>query len=183
VQQLLVLAVFVSVLAALVGFGFGLRALALSKNHPDAPSLKLIALNLLEPSVTMLVLFVAFVVMGGEELLDDMNFLLPAMGLISLTWMLLAPLWTRVTHPIRGTLIAHGLLRWLNTIAFWYFGIRALTESQSNDLAMLAAGFIASGTLILILSVAHLAGSLGEFRPTTLSPTTLSPTTLSPTSP
>jgi hypothetical protein len=150
-------------IAVIAGFAFGLRTLTLSKTHPDASSLKLIALNLLEPGVTMVVSFVAFVVMGGEDLLDEMNFLLPTIGLIPLTWMLLAPLWTRITHPIRGALIGYGLLRWLNTIAFWYFGIRALTENQSNDLAMIAAYLIVSGTLILCVSLTHLAVNLSDF--------------------
>jgi hypothetical protein len=163
-MDLLIACMVVTGIAVIAGFAFGLRALALSKTHPETSSLKLIALNLLEPGVTMLVLFVAFVVMGSEDLLDEMNFLLPAIGLIPLTWMLLAPLWTRVTHPIRGALIGYGLLRWLNTVAFWYFGIRALTESQSNDLATLAAGLIVSGTLLLCVSLTHLASSLGDFR-------------------
>jgi hypothetical protein len=162
-MDLLIGCMVVTGIAVLAGLVFGVRALVLSKTHLEASSLKLIALNLLEPGVTIFVSFVAFVVMGGEDLLDEMNFLLPAIGLIPLTWMLLAPLWTRITHPIRGALIAYGLLRWANTIAFWYFGIRALTENQSNDLATLAAGLIVSGTLILCVSLTHLASSLGDF--------------------
>jgi hypothetical protein len=163
-MDLLIACMVVTGIAVLAGFAFGVRALALSKTHSEASSLKLIALNLLEPGVTMIVLFVAFVVMGGEDLLDEMNFLLPTIGLIPLIWMLLAPLWTRVRHPICGALIAYGLLRWLNTVAFWYFGIRALTENQSNDLATLAAGLIVSGTLLLCVSLTHLASSLSDFQ-------------------
>jgi hypothetical protein len=65
--------------------------------------------------------------------------------------------------PVRGALITYGLLRWLNTIVFWYFGIRALTENQSNDLAMIAAYLIVAGTLVLCVSLTHLAVTLGDF--------------------
>jgi hypothetical protein len=83
-------------IAVIAGFAFGLRALALSKIHPETSSLKLMALNLLEPSVTMIVSFTAFVVMGGMmDLKDETIFVIPAIALIPLTWMLLAPLWTR----------------------------------------------------------------------------------------
>jgi hypothetical protein len=151
-------------IAVIAGFAFGLRALALSKTHSETSSLKLMAQNLLEPGVTMIVSFTAFVVMGGMmDLKDETIFVIPAIALIPLTWMLLAPLWTRVTHPIRGALITYGLLRWLNTIVFWYFGIRALTESSSNDLATLAAVLIVSGTLILCISLTHLVSSLSDF--------------------
>lgn len=157
-------------IAALAGLFFGLRALALSKTHSETSSLKLIALklialNLLEPSVTMIIMFAVFAITGGmTDFENEAIFVVPTIALIPSTWMLLAPLWTRVTHVIRGTLIAYGLLRWLNTIAFWYFGVRALTESSSNDLATLAAVLIVSGTLILCLSVTHLALGLSDFR-------------------
>jgi hypothetical protein len=164
-MDLLIGCMVVTGIVVLAGFVYGLRALALSKTHPEASSLRLMALNLLEPGVTMLVLFVVFVVIGGEmDLKGGAIFVVPAIAVVPLTWMLLAPLWTQITHPLRGALITYGLLRWLNTVAFWYFGIRALTESQSNDLATLAAGLIVSGTLILCLSVTHLASSLSDFR-------------------
>jgi hypothetical protein len=160
-------------IALLAGSVFGLRALALSKTHPEASSLRLMALNMLEPGVTMIIAFLIFVFMGGmADLKDETIFVIPAIALVPLTWMLLAPLWTRITHSLRGALITYGLLRWLNTIAFWYFGIRALTESQSNDLATLAGGLIVSGTLILCLSFAHLASSLSDFQlKSTVTPT------------
>ena len=83
-------------------------------------------------------------------------------------------LWTRISHSLRGALIAYGLLRWLNTIAFWYFCIQILNASSSNGLAilitkLLASGTLAayltvSGTLILCVCVTHLAVSLGRFQ-------------------
>jgi hypothetical protein len=164
-MDLLIACMVVTGIALLAGLVFGVRALALSKTHANVSSLKLIALNLLEPGVTMTFLFVTFAVMGGETNLEDETiFVIPAIALIPLTWMLFAPLWTRVAQPLGRTLITYGLLRWVNTIAFWFFGIRALSESSSNDLATLAAGFIVSGTLILCLSVTHLALNLSDFQ-------------------
>jgi hypothetical protein len=154
---------FITGIAVLAGFGFGLRALVLAKSNPETSSLNLMALNLLEPGVTMTVLFAVFTA-GGMHASEESTFLLPTIGAIPLTWMLLAPLWTRITHPIRGTLIAYGLLRWLNTVAFWIAGAMALTQTSSNDLLMLASGLIVSGTLILCLSVTHLASSLSDFQ-------------------
>jgi hypothetical protein len=163
-MDLLIGCMVVTGIAVLAGLVFGLWALALSKTHPEASSLKLIALNLFEPSVTMTVLFVTFAVMGGEtDFPDGRIFVIPAAALIPLTWMLFSPVWTRVAHSLRGVLIGYGLLRWANTVPLWYFGIRALTENQSNDLAMLAAGLIVSGTLILCVSLTHLAVNLGDF--------------------
>jgi hypothetical protein len=165
VEQTVIICVFVTGIAVLAGFGFGVRALALARSNPETSSLNLMALNLLEPGVTLTISFVIFAVMGGMmDLKDETIVVVPAIALISLTWMLLASLWTRVTHPIRGTLIAYGLLRWLNTVAFWIAGAMALTQTSSNDLLMLASGLIVSGTLILCLSVTHLASSLSDFR-------------------
>jgi hypothetical protein len=161
-------------IALLIGLVFGVRALVLARTHSEASSLRLMAQNLLEPGVTMLVLFVVFVIGAVMNLQGRAIFVVPVIGLIPLTWMLLAPLWTRVTHSLRGALIAYGLLRWLNTVAFWYFCVQILSASSSNGLAMLitkllASGTLAayltiSGTLILCVSVTHLAVSLGRFQ-------------------
>jgi hypothetical protein len=164
VEQAVIICVFVTGVAVLAGFGFGLRALALAKSNPETSSLKLVALNLLEPSVTMTVLFAVFTAAGGMHASDESIFVLPVIGAVPFTWMLLEPLWTRITHPIRGTLIAYGLLRWLNTVAFWIAGSMALTQTSSNDLVMLASALIVSGTIILCLSVTHLASSLSDFQ-------------------
>jgi hypothetical protein len=149
-------------MAVFAGLGFGLRALSLAKTHPQASSLKLVALNLLEPSVTMMVLFVVFVAAGGMQAEDESIFVLPVIGAVPFTWMLLAPIWTRVTHPIRTTVMVYGVLRWLNTVAFWMAGVMAL-KTSNNDLVMLASVLIVSGTLILCLSATHLASSLSDF--------------------
>jgi hypothetical protein len=161
-------------IAVIAGLVFGVRALALARTHSEASSLRLMAQNLLEPGVTMLVLFAVFVIGDVMGLKGGAIFVVPAIGLIPLTWMLLAPLWIRILHSFRGALITYGLLRWLNTIAFWYFCIQILYASSSNGLAMLitkllssgtlAAYLAISGTLILCVSVTHLAVGLSNFR-------------------
>jgi uncharacterized membrane protein YidH (DUF202 family) len=162
---MVIICVFVTGIAVLAGFGFGLRALSLAKTHLEASSLKLMAWNLIEPSVTLAISFVILAIMGGMlDLKDETIFVVPAIALISLTWMLLAPLWTKTTHPIRGIIIMYGVLRWLNTVAFWIVGAMALTQTSSNDLLMLASGLIVFGTIILCLSVTHLASSLSDFQ-------------------
>ena len=164
-MDILIVALVVTGIAVLAGIVFGLRALALAKTHPQSRSLNLIAFNLLEPSVTLATMFAGFMLAGGTSAATDESiFLLPVLAFIPFTWMLLAPLWTKIPHPIRQTLIAYGLSRWLNTVVGWYFGFRALTESSSNDLAMLAATLIVVGTLILCANVAHFASSLSEFQ-------------------
>jgi hypothetical protein len=67
----------------------------------------------------------------------------------------------------------YGLLRWANTVAMWTVGLLTVERYSSNDWANLTGGLILFGTLILVLSIAHLAGSLGEFRvrPTPEQPT------------
>jgi hypothetical protein len=166
-------------IALLAGVVFGVRALVLARTHLEASSLKLIALNLialnlLEPGVTMLVLFVGSVISEAMDLKGGAIFVVPAIALIPLTWMLLAPLWTRISHSLRGALITYGLLRWINTVTFWYFCVQILSASSSSGLAMLitkllssgtlAAYLTISGTLILCVSVTHLAVGLGHFR-------------------
>ena len=58
----------------------------------------------------------------------------------------------------------YGILRWLNTVAVWIIEGMALSQTSSNDLMMLAGALIISGTLILCLSVTHLASSLSDFQ-------------------
>jgi hypothetical protein len=173
VEQAVIICVFVTGIAVLAGLGFGLRALALAKSSPEASGLKLVAWNLLEPSVTMTVLFMVFMAAGGMHTSDESIFVLPVIGAIPFTWMLLAPLWTQITQPIRALLIVYGLLRWLNTVAFWIAAAMALSKISSNDFVMLASGLIVSGTLILCLSVTHLALGLSNFQ--TKSSTTAPP--------
>jgi hypothetical protein len=164
-EELVTIAVVVTAVAVLTGFGFGLRALHLAKTHSEAASLRLIALNLLEPSVTVGVLFVVFAIAGGFDAPDDSGLILmPLLAGVPLTAMLLAPLWTSITSPIRATLVVYGLLRWINTVALWASGVLTLSHVSSNDWVNLASTLILSGTLILCLSITHLASSLKEFR-------------------
>ena len=91
-------------------------------------------------------------------------FALLVFGFIPLTWMLLAPLWTKAAHPIRQTLVVYGLLRWFNTVVGWVIGIMFLSQPPTNNLATLAGSLIVFGTLILCANVAHFASSLSGFQ-------------------
>ena len=164
-MDILVVALVVTGIAVLAGIVFGLRALALAKTHPESPSLKLIALNLLEPSVTLTTMLAAFMLAGGTSAATDESiFLLPVLALVPLTWMLLAPLWTKLAHPIRRTLVVYGLMRWLNTVVGLIIGIMALSQTSSDNLATLAGALIVFGTLILCVNVAHFVSSLSDFQ-------------------
>jgi hypothetical protein len=170
-EELVTIAVPVTAIAALTGFGFGLRALHLAKTRAQASSLRLIALNLLEPSVTIGVLSGVFAIAGGLEAPDETWLtLMPLLAGVPLTLMLLAPLWTRLAHPIRTTLIVYGLLRWLNTVAFWASGALTLSQISNNGWVNLASGLILSGTLILCLSIMHLASSLSDVLKPSITP-------------
>ena len=163
-MDILIVALVVTGIAVLAGIVYRLRALALAKTHPESPSLNLIALNLLEPSVTMMTMLAVVMMAGGASAATDESiFLFPMLAFIPLTWMLLAPLWTKLAHPIRRTLVIYGLSRWLNTAVGWIIGIMALSQTSSDDLATLAGALIVVGTLILCVNVAHLASSLSEF--------------------
>ncbi len=178
----------VTVVAVLVALWHGTAALNLADGHTEASSLKLIALNLLEPVVTILIVIVSALVfkqvhpkitdVAGNIITDtvgDILTLLPPA--LPLTLMLLTPLFVRVQPPLRSTLIAYGLLRWTNTIALWGINLMRIWELQTpkpnggngphpwlDTLETIEGTLILSGTLILCLSVAHLASSLSDFR-------------------
>ncbi len=146
-------ALLVTVVAVLVGFALGISTLSLANGHTEASSLKLIALNLLEPGVTIFVLFAAIGVSRGT----DRPMIALLVSGIPLTLMLLAPLFVPARHPIRVTLIIYGLLRWANTVAMWVFKI--------IELETLAVVFVLSGTVLLCVNISRLASSLNEFKP------------------
>jgi hypothetical protein len=149
----LIIALLVTVVAVLVAFVLAVTALSLANGHAEASSLKLIALNLLEPGVTIFVLFAAI---GVSQAANRPVIVFLVSG-IPLTLMLLAPLFVQARHPIRVTLIIYGLLRWANTVAMWVFRI---IESQT-----LAGVFVLSGTMLLCVNISRLASSLNDFKP------------------
>ena len=145
-QELLVLSVALTAIAVLVSFGYGIYALRLA------------ALNLLEPTVTIAVLGGAIALLGSN---DDSAAVVLLIAGIPLTSMLLAPLLNpRAAQPLRSILIMYGVLRWVNTVAFWAMGAATLQDSSSNDKAALAGMLICSGLAILFVSVGHIASSL-----------------------
>lgn len=163
VPEFLVFAVVLTAIAVLIGLGYGIHALRLMRdqlNHNHA-SLRLAALNLLEPSVTIAILLtVGFATVAFNS--SEVSPLLLIAG-IPLTAMLLAPLLNaRAAQPLRGILVMYGVLRWVNTVAFWAVGVAALSDSSSNDKAALAGLLMCSGIVILFVSVAHIASSLNS---------------------
>jgi hypothetical protein len=150
----LIIALLVTVVAVIVAFVLGMTALSLAGGHAESSSLKLIALNLLEPGVTIFVLFAAI---SASRATSSPLMAILISG-IPLTLMLLAPLFVQARHPIRVTLITYGLLRWANTVAMWVF--LKIIESQT-----LAGVFVLSGTVLLCVNISRLASSLNDFKP------------------
>jgi hypothetical protein len=166
----------IAVLIAIVR-GSDALSLGFSDNHPDASSLKLIAANLLEPSVTILILLLS----NRIFFIEDGIGLGVVLCAVPLTLMLLAPLFIRVKHPIHLTLMIYGLLRWANSSAIWIFiGLRGVVlneaklsvsdiirtnkMNQSDQIEMIVSGLILLGTFILCISVYHLTSSLDGFK-------------------
>jgi hypothetical protein len=86
----------------------------------------LIALNLLEPPVTMLILFGGWSLVNAVNLLAAWTFIV---GAIPLSALLLPPLFTRAPLAFQ----CYGALRWTNTVFFWLVGARALTTSSDGE--------------------------------------------------
>jgi hypothetical protein len=187
VAALVFCALIATVVAVLSAMLFGFRALAASSNgHPQAVNLGLLADNLLEPMVTILIIIVSVSIfqqahpritdVPGNTIRDTLGDILELLPpAIPLTLMLLKPLFVRVRPPLRITLLTYGLLRWANTIAMWTINLLRRWELQApqvnggngphpwlNQLETIEGTLIVSGTLILCLSVTHLAGLVSD---------------------
>lgn len=158
-QELLILAVALTAIAVLVSFGYGLYALRPMRSQPDRSTLRLAALNLLEPSVTIGTLLAIFTTTdalnsGGETQL------LPLIAGIPLTAMLLAPMVTRAESALHRVIAVYGCLRWLNTIALWVVGLTGGGGSPDNTCVAVIGTLIVVGLGLLIVSVVHIGSSL-----------------------
>ena len=158
-QVLLILAVALTAIAVLVSFGYGIHALRLMRDQPDRLTLRLAALNLLEPSVTIGTLLVIFVATDAFNSSGYATLLLyvPA---IPLTVMLLAPLITRAESALHRVIAMYGCLRWGNTVALWIFGLTSGAGSPDDARLAVIATLIVVGLGLLIVSVVHIGSSL-----------------------
>lgn len=157
-QELLVLAVVLTAIAVLLGFGYGIYALRLMPASPNRSSLRLAALNLLEPSVTMSILLVVGMATNTFNSSETVPLLL--LAALPLTALLLAPLLARVKSPLQRVVAVYGCLRWLNTVALWVGGLLGDNSNPDETRVALIVALIVSGILILMLSVVQIGSSL-----------------------
>ena len=160
-SEWMILAVVLTAIAALVGFGYGIHALRLMRDQSNRKALRLAALNLLEPSVTIGTLLVIFVATDASNSSEAAQ-LLPLMAGFPLTVMLLAPLFA-TREPLQRVVLVYGLLRWANTVALWVIGLTSSAQQGSDETRiLLAVALIFLGLLMLIASVLHIGSSLGD---------------------
>ena len=158
-QELLILAVALTAIGVLIGFGYGIYALRMMGDQPNPSTLRLAALNLLEPSATIGTLLVIGLATDAFNS-SQVSPLLLIVG-TPLTVMLLAPLFTRAEQPLHRIVVVYGLLRWINTIVLWLIGMTAGDQfiGSETHIILLVALFI-SGLCILSASVLHIGSSL-----------------------
>ncbi len=156
-SELMILAVALTAIAVLVAFGYGLHALRMIRDQPDRKTLRLAALNLLEPSVTIgtwLTIFMATNAPNSSQAAQ----LLPLIAGVPLTVMLLAPIVTRAESTLHRRIAVYGCLRWLNTVALW--GVMIGGKSGDDLRVALVCTLIVIGVVILWASVLHIGSSL-----------------------
>ena len=158
-QELLILAVALTAIAVLVSFGYGIHALRLMRDQPNNSTLRLAALNLLEPSVTIGTLLLVFAATNAGNSSGDAPALLyvPA---IPLTVMLFAPLFTRAESSLHGVIAVYGGLRWVNTVAIWVVLVTGGNGSSDENRVAWMVALIAIGILILWVGLLHIGSSL-----------------------
>ena len=159
-DELLVLAAILTAIAVLVGFGYGIYALRLIPTSANRSSLRLAALNLLEPSATIGTLLAVGVATDAFNS-DEISPWLLLAG-VPLTVMLLAPLFTRgAASPLHRVIAVYGTLRWVCTVALWAIALTSNRQLLSDDTRiLLAVALFTSGLCILIASVLHIGSSL-----------------------
>ena len=175
----------VTVMAVFFGLWLGIRTLSLAVGHPDSSSLKLMACNLLEPCVTLFVLFLVSSLLQGSYGTGYDPFPVVLLSSVPLSLMLLAPLVVRTGHPIRVTLIVYGLLRWANTVAIWIFSLMlstlrlqkgfgndVLLRGKIHQIELITPILILVGTVLLCVNFLHLLEALDAFKTRSVSGTT-----------
>ena len=144
---------------ASVGLVHGLSALRAMRGHHNAPSLRLVALNLLEPSV-MIILSIAFLGLPyALPFASENNFVWSSenifvwsmVAVILQSLMLLAPSFALPTLPFRDTIATWGRLRWINAVLLW--AVVYLLYSSAGEFQNVGYILLASGIVILWLSI------------------------------
>ena len=166
VAAILILMLGSIVTPVLIGLVHGLSALRAMRDHPNGPSLRLVALNLLEPSVTTVMPLTFMVVVSGVEITLLRFFICPLISVISSSLMLLAPFFTPATLPLRNTIATWGRLRWINTVFLWIAVLLSFPLGGVFAPEFQIAAFIlsVSGVVILWRSAQKLLPVLRELR-------------------
>ena len=157
---IVILAVIIAVASfASIGLVHGLNALRAMRGHSNAPSLRLAALNLLEPSV-MIILGLTFVAISYAFPFAGVNILVwSAVAVILQSLMLLAPLFAPATLPFRNAIAVWGGLRWINALLLWAAVYLSRSEFQNVIYVLLVTGIA-----IWWLSVNKIVAILRELR-------------------
>ena len=171
-EILLVLAVLLLLIPVLAGLGYGLSALRTTRDHPNAPSLRLAGLNLLEPSVTIAVGLVSLAVfaLGASGIFftgSGINSLpialvTPLIAGFPLSLMLLAPFFASPTLPFRNEIVMWGRWRWINTVLLW---ITCVLAASSDTFGIGIVGMfvmVISGIVILWVSILKIVAIVRE---------------------
>lgn len=166
-----------SLILVFVGLRHGLGALRAVRGHPNGPSLRLAALNLLEPSVTisLCLTFVTLFAFSGATSFDNaaglnlqaIVYITPLIAAIPLSLMLLAPLFAPATLPSRDTIARWGGLRFINTVLLWMAALGTVFQTVSgwgSWLLIVVATLMLSGMVILWLSISKMLAVLRELR-------------------
>ena len=164
----------VDVAVAIVGCSYAFRAFLQTASQPTAQRLlKLVIMNLTEPLVTTTTFFLAFVILLNIPVFPLLLvFILPA---VPLTWMLLAPIWNplpQAQQVFQKTLIIHGVLRLLSTIALWICiaSSRVVPSSNLKDWGPYLSIFSVlnfTGLIVLcssVFGIARILRALGPVR-------------------
>ena len=163
--MLVVIAAVWSLILIFTGFVNGLSALMAVRDPSNWPSVRLAALNLLEPTVTVSLICGAFYLSSGDGDFSNLavSFLITSLiAGIPLSLMLLAPFFAPATLPFRNTIAMWGGLRWINTVLMWAAIPSVLLGSEFFQ--TVAVVLMISGLVILSLSLNKILAVLRELR-------------------
>ncbi len=160
-SSIMILLLGITGIAVLVGFGFGIATLIRPAKLEYREVRLFAALNLLEPSATLLLLFLGVAGSQGSDKLTIL--LLPGLSLFGF---LLSPWFgtppkDQKTRTLLNVTRFWGLTRLLNTVAIWLTVIFA-DAITNNSVLTLTAILIALGTAILLISVLWILAALSD---------------------
>ena len=165
------IAVFGAILAV-IGLVQGLSALRNTRDHPNRLSLRLAALNLLEPSVTIALTLALYGVLRifGSGLPEIAVYV--GIGLVVWilpSFMLLAPFLAPATLPFRNEIATWGRLRWISLVSLWgWIAIFFISLQSGNNSGVVAAvvfiALVAAGVVLMQLSLNKIVPIVRELR-------------------